>query len=134
MLRASRLQCAVACHTRGCGKAYNNPLKNDCKPSTIKTIASSATKALLKPFAPAPGSGFACSERALEHFVVAVLIILVMYSIHEVNINNSNKDYWPMVRACLYVNNSSTAAAACSSCTCDVQHMHGHNQSSTCSL
>jgi hypothetical protein len=101
----------VACHTRGCGKAYNKPMKSEFKPSTIESIVSSATNALKKPFAPAPGSGFAGSERALEHFVMAVLIILVMYSLQEVNVNNSNKASWPMVRAALDVNNSSTAAA-----------------------
>jgi hypothetical protein len=120
MMRASRLQCAVASHTRGCGKpSYNKTVNNNCKSSTPKAIVSSATRALLKPFAPAPASGFAGSERALEHFVVAVLIILVMYSVQEVNVNNINKASWPMVRAALNVNNSSTAAAACSSCTCD---------------
>jgi hypothetical protein len=102
----------VACHTRGCGKpSYNQTVNNNCKSSTIKAIVSSATKALKKPFAPAPASGFAASEKALEHFVVAVLIILVMYSLQEVDVNNSNKASWPMVRATLDVNNSSTAAA-----------------------
>jgi hypothetical protein len=102
----------VACHTRGCGKpSYNQTVNNNCKSSTIQAIVSSATKALKKPFAPAPASGFAASEKALEHFVVAVLIILVMYSLQEVDVNNSNKASWPMVRATLDVNNSSTAAA-----------------------
>jgi hypothetical protein len=92
----------VACHTRGCGKAaYNKTLKNDCKHASIISIFSSATKVLLKPCAPAPGSDFAASQKALEHFMVAVLVILVCYSLQEVNNNHSNTVFWPKVRATL---------------------------------
>jgi hypothetical protein len=81
MMKVSRARCAMAAHNRGCAKgAYK---QCNYKEDTIKALVGSATQALLELCAPAPGSDFAVSHKTHEHFIVAVCIILVCYSLKE---------------------------------------------------
>jgi hypothetical protein len=82
MNQVSRPFCAVASHTRGCSRgAHNKPY---IKENAFKNIFASATKAVTKPRAPAPGPHFSVSHETLERFYMAVCIMLVMYSVEEV--------------------------------------------------
>jgi hypothetical protein len=83
MMQAPRAFCAVASHTRGSSRgAYNKP-----KDNKVNSVFASATKAVTRPRAPAPGSGFSVtvSHETLGHFTMAVCIMLVMYSVDEVH-------------------------------------------------
>jgi hypothetical protein len=92
MMQAPRAFSAVASQTRGCSRgAYNKP-----KDDKMKSIFASATKAVKRPRAPAPGPGFSVTVRneTLGHFFMAVCIMLVMYSVEEVHSNYPSQVAW----------------------------------------
>ncbi|KAF6258732.1 hypothetical protein COO60DRAFT_1638952 [Scenedesmus sp. NREL 46B-D3] len=77
---------------RGCGKGAST--KNGYRKTVITSPVSSTSQALLKPCVPVKSSDFAVSHKTHEHFLMAVCIILVWYSITEATSSIGNRNSW----------------------------------------
>ncbi|KAF6258730.1 hypothetical protein COO60DRAFT_1638950 [Scenedesmus sp. NREL 46B-D3] len=80
--------------TRNCGCGKGASTKNGYRKTVITSLVSSTSQALLKPCVPVKSSDFAVSHKTHEHFLMAVCIILVWYSITEATSSIGNRNSW----------------------------------------